>query len=911
MRRNIERELKILGKHIRYGNKKCRYDLEFAIVEVDDQYAEMLGYEPEEKEVLVGRSIRDGIHPGDVERIARETFTSGQEAYDCSYRLRTKSGAYIWVRDVGEVIEEDGVEYFQSTVVDMDEQERLRRQRDVTYDSIPGGVVFLVISRDNFYIQDANRRYFDLMGVGPEGYLGTSGKYTFPEDLPKLREHLVTQAARHEPIDYEFRIRKGEDGIVGWYRMLGNYYDTGKDGEQYICILTDITKRKLTQFDLMKEKEQYRLAMKSTADFMYEYHVAEERLKLFGEKDMSEGTRLCIDNDILISYKRLIFSHDLIYRGDRKKLVHSIKQEDSSHGNIRLLTRDLETGKEYYDNYEFFIQKIYGAGRLSRVIGYVKKTSYNMMPVSSRQELHQIFDEHILRDYSFILKIDVPTESFIPYFIEDGNWDSYKGNRYYDSFINWWCQTMVSPEEQKEMAFFLSLEQMLRILHSGEPNGHRFCLVKNRDKKYKYMICSFAFYGSDVNTIILAVRDVNAVRSEEQYQEKENQKILTDVLTEARLSIESRKKFTNYIVGELGHPVREVKELLQKKLDEKNAEKISRCVDYMDEMIESIEKYNHLDKPVGRSKEVVNLYEVCNKICEEERKISLGLDISIKEHICIPEEQFYRIHGFRFQEILVHLLGNAVKYAPKGTDVYLRVEEFSQSEETFLRITVKDKGPVINRQFYERQKDERYESEIREKMLVLGGAGYSVSLAGKMAELLGGSIEFRQGVINQNIVEITLPVFHAVSGETIENEGMSSDAAVGEADFNGQGILLVENEKGANRLLAPLLRVNGARVFVVSSGEEGIRLMNRFMLGTITAILVERQLPDMNCYEFARKIKYTQNHSLRKVPVIEMADELQTDDTRSALTSGINAVLNKPVNLSRLAAVIDNLQRNG
>ena len=239
------------------------------------------------------------------------------------------------------------------------------------------------------------------------------------------------------------------------------------------------------------------------------------------------------------------------------------------------------------------------------------------------------------------------------------------------------------------------------------------------------------------------------------------------------------------------------------------------------------------------------------------------------------------------------------------------MEEFSQSEETFLRITVKDKGPVINRQFYERQKDERYESEIREKMLVLGGAGYSVSLAGKMAELLGGSIEFRQGVINQNIVEITLPVFHAVSGETIENEGMSSDAAVGEADFNGQGILLVENEKGANRLLAPLLRVNGARVFVVSSGEEGIRLMNRFMLGTITAILVERQLPDMNCYEFARKIKYTQNHSLRKVPVIEMADELQTDDTRSALTSGINAVLNKPVNLSRLAAVIDNLQRNG
>lgn len=911
MKRNMERELEILGKNIRYGNKRCQYDLEFAIVEVDDRYAALVGYAPEEKEELTGKSIRDAIHPGDVERIAREVIKSPKLAYDCMYRLRTKSGSYIWVRDIGEVVEEGGMEYVESMVMDIDEQERLRRQRDVTYDSIPGGVLFLVISRDNFYIQDANKHYFNMMKVSREEYLGTSGKYTFPEDLPKMREHLVTQASRHEPIDYEFRIRRGADGTVGWYRMLGNYYESGKDGEQYFCILIDITNRKMAQFDLMKEKEKYRIATKSTADLMYEYDVADETLMLFRENSMEEGTRLCIENKTVMNYKRIIFGHDLIYKGDRNKLVSFIKEGISEHDNIRLLTRDEKTGKEYYDNYEIFIQKIFEKRKVSRVIGYVKKVSYHMIPSTTRQELHQLFDEHILRDYSFILKIDVPTESFTPYFIEGGKWESYRGNRYYESFLNWWCQTMISSEEQKEIAYFLSLEQMLRILHSGEPSGYRFFSMKNSDTTYKYKIGTFAFYGSDVNTIILAVRDVNAIRSEEQYQEEENHKILTDVLNEAREAVESRKKFTNYIVSELSNPVMEIRELLHGNWNEATMKNISRCVDYIGEMIGSIEKYNHLDKLDSGKDEIVNLYQMCVKICEQERKISLGLDVSIKEYILLPEERYYLIHGFRFQEILVHLLGNALKYAPKGSDVYLRVEEERQPEGTDrIRITLKDEGPAINLQFYEREMDERYESEIRDKMLALGNAGYSIFLAGKMTELLGGSIEFHRGVVHQNVITIMIPVVRTEPAESPEDAGDENMIAK-EADLGGQCILVVENESGGNRLLAPLLRVNGARVFTASSGKDAIRLLNRFTHGTFTVILVERELPDMDCYEFAREVKYMPNHSLRKIPVVELSDELQPDDTRSALINGINAVLNQPVNLPRLVAVIENLQRSG
>ena len=126
------------------------------------------------------------------------------------------------------------------------------------------------------------------------------------------------------------------------------------------------------------------------------------------------------------------------------------------------------------------MNKIFENGKLVRVGGYIKKIMFKIIPLTMKQDLHQIFDEHILKEYSFILKIDVTTGSFTSHFIDEYDWDEYRGNRSYDSFLYWWCRNKVAPEEQKEISFFLSLQQMLRILHSGEPKGYRFCRVKGK-----------------------------------------------------------------------------------------------------------------------------------------------------------------------------------------------------------------------------------------------------------------------------------------------------------------------------------------------------------------------------------------------------------------------------------------------
>ncbi len=904
------KEIPRIRRSVRYGNKLCVFDRSFAIVDVDDDYLRLIGYSPEEKDKLLGTLIHHNIYSEDVDRIASEVMQSGEDTYDCKYRLKTKSGRYMWVRDIGEIVEEDGKRYVQSTAIDIEEKEYLIRQRDVTFENIPGGVLFIVTGKDNFYVREANRHYFEMLGVEREGYLGSSGKYTFLEDLPRLREHLVTQAARREPVDFEFRMKTGH-GNVAWYRMLGNYFDTRKDGEEYLCIMIDITNRKIVQFDLMKEKENYRMAMRNTADLMYEYDVEEKKLRLAGEDYVTGDTKLCLGDRLDLDYRDLIFRRDLIYKGDRKKITNFIRNGVSHYDNIRMLTQNRKTGKVYYDNYEIFMNKVFNGGRLTRVVGYLKKISYKTIPITVRQELHQIFDEHILKDFSFILKIDVQTGSFSPYFIEDYDWESYSGNRYYDTFLSWWCTTMVAKEEQKEISYFLSLEQMLRILYSGEPSGYHFCMVRGRDSEYRYKICTYSFYGPDVNTVILAVRDVNAVRAEQNYREQADQRILMDVLTEARQAVEDRREFMDYLIRELSAPIMAMKEFLG---DEENPDmlgNIARGIDYMGEMLESISEYNQKEVLYNQFENRSNLYNVCTQVCEEERRNSIGLNISIHEYILLPKDRMYFIHGLRFKEILINILGNAIKYAPKGSNINLHVSEEDREEsKCVIAVTLEDEGPAIHGYFFERTVDEQNENDIRDKMLVLRNTGYSIALASKIIGLLGGDIAIRGGGVHGRGIDIRIPVYisdNDAAGEELAETGKEFDGN----GLRGQGILLVENESREYTLTAPLLRANGADVYVAATGGEAIELLKRYASSGITAVLMDKELTDMTCYELARKLRDTKNYHLRRIPIIEMMSGIQSGDVRLGLTSGINATIHKPVNLSRLILILENLQKAG
>ncbi|MCI5883803.1 MAG: PAS domain-containing protein [Eubacterium sp.] len=908
-----EKNIEALKKCFSFGTKICKYTWTYEIAAVDDSYAGMLGLSAAQKEDLIGTKMSDIIHPGDLERVVKETLLSlqGTGKYVCKYRMKTAEEEYKWVWEMGERFYDEDQEYIQGTVVDIDEKERLIRQRDVTYESVPGGVVFVVIDKNNFYIREANQHYFDMFDIQREEYLGSSGKYTFPEDLPKLREHFIKQAAKREPIDFEFRTRIKEQGEVVWCHILGNYIDSREEGEEYLCILMDISGQKAIQHELIQEKERYERTLNNTADLLFEYNIRHKQFRILGRNHISDDTKLAIPDELEEDYLDILFKKDIVFRGDRNKIKQFIRGKNTLDDTIRLLTKNTETGTTYYDNFELFLNKICVKGKPARVIGYVKKVSYNAVPTTMRQELHQIFDEQILNDYSFILKIDVPTGAFVPYFIEQSEYESYGGNRYYDSFLKWWCNTIVNEKDRKEIGYFLRLDEMLRILHSGEPSGYHFCRVNTKDTKKIHKLCAFSFYGTDINTILLAVRDVSKIRAEELYQREVSQRLLTDALVDARAAAKSRQFFMTYIADELSTPIEKMKDILLNPDIPDMHMQLERCVEYMNEMIGATKEYWRLQTPFGKATETCCLYALCSEVCEEERKISLGMDISIHEVIEIPEKQEYYIYGERFKEILINLLGNAVKYAPKGSNInmYFQTQK-KKSDRNVIQIRMEDEGPAINRQFFERMVEKDYDYNIEEKMIALGGSGYSISLVVKLTELMGGTIEFRQGVYQSNVVVVEIPVGYGKENRQFQGVVHREDV-MEEVNMHGQGFLLVEKSEQKESLTASLLKVNGARVYQASSGKVAMELLDKFNYGQITAILLEKELEDMKGFELAKQIRFDKDNEYNKLPIILMNEGIEQEDSRIRFMSGINATIPKPINLSKLLWIVENLQGKG
>ena len=206
--------------------------------------------------------------------------------------------------------------------------------------------------------------------------------------------------------------------------------------------------------------------------------------------------------------------------------------------------------------------------------------------------------------------------------------------------------------------------------------------------------------------------------------------------------------------------------------------------------------------------------------------------------------------------------------------------------------------------------DDQYDYNVNEKVIALGGNGFSASLVAKITELLGGTVEFRKGVLDSNVVEISLPVLY-YNANPLFRDPEHKEEVIEEVNMCGQGYLLVENAEQRDPLTASLFQINGAVVYEASSGKMAMELLEKINSGQITAVLMDKDLDDMKCYELARQNRFHREKVYGKLPILLMLDGIEQEDTRLNMLSGINATIHKPINLSKLLWMIENLQGKG
>ena len=249
----------------------------------------------------------------------------------------------------------------------------------------------------------------------------------------------------------------------------------------------------------------------------------------------------------------------------------------------------------------------------------------------------------------------------------------------------------------------------------------------------------------------------------------------------------------------------------------------------------------------------------------------------------------------RILQILLNLLGNAVKFTESGS-VTLRVASASDAARTFLDFSVEDTGIGMSPETLEAlfKPFSQADSTINRRF---GGTGLGLAISQRLAEAMGGGITVASLPAKGSTFTFRLP---AVSGSSEPPEPVEKSYAEGNpAPRRASGtVLVVEDELISGELAGEMLDALGYRAAFASNGQEAVKI---FAPGKFSAILMDMAMPVMNGLVAAAKIRGIEAGS-GHVPIIAMTGNIMREDIERCFAAGMDDYLTKPFKKSELAA---------
>lgn len=251
----------------------------------------------------------------------------------------------------------------------------------------------------------------------------------------------------------------------------------------------------------------------------------------------------------------------------------------------------------------------------------------------------------------------------------------------------------------------------------------------------------------------------------------------------------------------------------------------------------------------------------------------------------------------RLKQMIVNLLGNAVKFTPEMGKLGLEVH--GNEEANQVAITVWDNGIGIKQADLARlfQPFVQLDSGLAREAT---GTGLGLALVAQMARLHGGSVNAISDAGKGSRFTIVLPWEPALSIDPASRMRITGKfRAIQFEEENKPTILLVEDTKEVVMMLKDYLELIGYKVFTAQDGTDGI-VQARHVKPDL--ILMDVQMPGMDGFETTRKLRSDLN--FKHTPIIALTALAMPHDRERCLEAGMDEYMSKPVNLKALVKII-------
>ena len=278
---------------------------------------------------------------------------------------------------------------------------------------------------------------------------------------------------------------------------------------------------------------------------------------------------------------------------------------------------------------------------------------------------------------------------------------------------------------------------------------------------------------------------------------------------------------------------------------------------------------------------------------------SKGQTLMVTTHLLHP---YVYVDIPHMTEVCTNLVSNAVKYTGAGGTIRCDVTQKPGKKEGWCDtvITVVDNGIGMSQEF-QKHIFEPFERERTSTVSKVEGSGIGMGIVKKLVGLMGGTVAVESKIGVGSTFTVTIPCRIASEDETqAKRETNPSDQKC----LRGTRILLTEDNDLNAEIATELLQEEGCTVDRAKDGVECVDMLEKAANGTYQLILMDIQMPVMNGYDAARKIRRLDDPQKANIPIIAMTANAFSEDKQAALDAGMNDHIAKPINMNVLVPTI-------
>ena len=278
---------------------------------------------------------------------------------------------------------------------------------------------------------------------------------------------------------------------------------------------------------------------------------------------------------------------------------------------------------------------------------------------------------------------------------------------------------------------------------------------------------------------------------------------------------------------------------------------------------------------------------------------SKGQTLMVTAHLLHP---YVYVDIPHLTEVCTNFVSNAVKYTGAGGTIRCNVTQKSGEKEGWCDtvITVADNGIGMSQEF-QKHIFEPFERERTSTVSKVEGSGIGMGIVKKLVGLMNGTVAVESKIGVGSKFTVTIPCRIASEDETqAKRETNPSDQKC----LCGTRILLTEDNDLNAEIATELLQEEGCTVDRAKDGVECVDMLEKAANGTYQLILMDIQMPVMNGYDAARKIRRLDDPQKANIPIIAMTANAFTEDRQVALDAGMNDHIAKPINMNVLVPTL-------